>query len=382
MRQAQHRRSFRPSAFDPEGKSDNLSVDSPRVIIVKFQRCFVTALFLGLLAITRTAAAQSTDQSLPTPVLSNEINGRIAALDLGDPRLTRHFYAFEGVPGDLLVTLTSRNLNGDIDIFTAITFRPLMKITMYAGGNVLAPEVTRGFYLRSRQVLILRVEARSPNDDAGTYHVRFSGAYEPFSGGIPVAAENTEQPTDVARTSGGSKTRLSSVGARIEEPAGDTTAKPAEKSADETTSSSPSSAKVTKPKSTKAPPARTARGRPSRPTRSKPASTETETKTDPARTEAGGTETTEEKKQPAPGEEKPAATEKSSTPDQPAAQEPVVPKPGARLIIEETDGTKIERPMSTVRRVVIEGGTIVILLKTGRVERVPMAAVAKMSIEP
>jgi len=131
----------------------------------------------------------------------------------------------------------------------------------------------------------------------------------------------------------------------------------------------------------KTPPARTARGRPSKTTRSKPASTGTETKTEAAKTEAARTETTDEKKEPAPGEEKPAATEKLSTPDKPA-QEPVVPKPGARLIIEETDGTKIERPMSTVRRVVFEGGTIVIVLRTGRIERVPMAVVAKMSIEP
>ena len=70
------------AAFDPERKSDNLSLDLPRVIIVKFQRYFVTALFLALLAFTRSAAAQSIDQSLPTPVLTNEINGRIAALDL------------------------------------------------------------------------------------------------------------------------------------------------------------------------------------------------------------------------------------------------------------------------------------------------------------
>jgi len=349
---------------------------------MKFQRYFVIALFLFLIAIAQTVAAQSTDQSLPTPVLSNEINGRIAALDLGDPRLTRHFYAFEGVPGDLLVTLGSRNLNGDIDIFTAITFRPVMKVTMYAGGNALSPEVTKGFYLRSRQVLILRVEARTPNDDVGTYKIRFGGAYEPFSGGIPVAEESPAQSTEVARTRGGNKTRLSSVGARIEEPAGDATTKPAEKSAEETASSSTSSAKVVRPKSPKTPPRRTARGRPARTTRSKPASTRNEAKTEPAKTEAAKTETPEEKKAPAPGEEKPAATEKSSTPDKPAAQEVVVPQPGTRLIIEEKDGTRIDRPMSTVRRVVIEGGTIVIVLKTGRIERVPMSLVAKMSIEP
>ena len=352
------------------------------MIIVKFQRYFVTALFLALLAIAQSAAAQSNDQSLPTPVLTNEITGRIAALDLGDPRLTRHFYAFEGVPGDLLVTLSSRNLNGDIDIFTAVTFRPVMKITMYAGSSAPSPEVTKGFYLRSRQVLILRVEARTPNDDAGTYQLRFGGAYEPFSGGIPVAEESSEQSTEVARTGGGNKTRLSSVGARMDEPPSEPTPKPVEKSADESASNSTSTARVTKPKSRRTPPARTARGRSARSTRTKPGSTGSEAKTEPAKTEAAKTETPEEKKETAPGEEKPAATEKPSAPDKPVAQEPVVPKPGARLIIEETDGTKIDRPMSTVRRVVVEGGMIVIVLKTGRIERVPMSVVAKMSIEP
>jgi hypothetical protein len=346
----------------------------PGGIIVKFRRYFITALFLALIAIARTAAAQSTDQSLPTPVLSNEISGRIAALDLGDPRLTRHFYAFEGVPGDLVVTLNNRNLNGDIDIFTAITFRPIMKITMYAGP--LSPEITKSFYLRNRQVLILRVEARTPNDDVGTYRIHFGGAYEPFSGGIPVAEESTEQSSEVARTSGGNTRRLSSVGARIEEPPSEPTPKPVEKAAEETASNPPSSAKATKPKLPRTPPARNARGR-GRPTRSKPASTENETKT-----EAAKTETADEKKERAPGEEKAAATEKPSTPGNPATQETVTPQPGARLIIEEKDGTRIDRPMSTVRRVVIEGGTIVVVLKSGRIDRVPMSLVLKMSIEP
>ncbi len=352
------------------------------MIIVKFQRFFiVVALFLSLIAITRSAAAQSTDQSLPTPVLSNEINGKIPALDLGDPRVTRHFYAFQGVPGDLLVNLSSQNLNGDVDIFTAITFRPIMKITMYA--SPLSAEITKGFYLRSRQVLILRVEARSPSDDVGSYHIRFGGAYEPFSGGIPVAEDSTEQSTDVARTSGGNR-RLSSVGAKLEEPVSEPTPKPVEKTADETVTNPPATAKVTKPKSPRTRPPRTARSRPARTTRSKPASTETQTKTEPAKTDAAKTEAAEEKKEPAPVETKPTAPmeEKSLPPEKPPVQEPVVPQPGARLIIEEKDGTKIDRPMSTIRRVVVEGGTIVIVLKTGRIERVPMTLVARMSIEP
>ena len=124
---------------------------------------------------TGLAIGQSADQNLPTPILSNEISGKIAPLDLGDPRVTRHFYAFEGTPGDVLITIESKNLNGDMDIFTAVTFRPLMKTTLYAIAQ--SPEVTKGIYLRARQILILRVEARTPNDDDGTYRVRFGGSF-------------------------------------------------------------------------------------------------------------------------------------------------------------------------------------------------------------
>jgi len=84
-------------------------------LIVRFRKqLFIALLLTGLVcATTSVAFGQSSDQSLPTAVLTNEINGRIAALDLGDPRLTRHFYAFEGTPGDLLITIESKNLNGD-----------------------------------------------------------------------------------------------------------------------------------------------------------------------------------------------------------------------------------------------------------------------------
>lgn len=333
------------------------------------KRIFVFLVLLTLSAAAQTVAAQSSDQSLPTAVLSNEINGTIAALDLGDPRLTRHFYAFEGVPGDLVVRLDSRNLNGDVDIFTAVTFRPLIKISMYA--NTASPQVTKSFYLRSRQILILRVEARTPNDESGSYHIRFSGAFEPFSGGIPVA-ENSEQSTETATER---KTNVSSVGARIKEP---TVAekKPTETPSEETATNAPS---ATKPKSTRGNPRRTPRGRAARSTRNKPASTGTEA----AKTEAAKTEVTEEKKE-AEREEKSGivTVRKPSTPANPVGQETAPPQRGAHLIIEQKDGTRIDRPMTTVRRVVIEGGVIVVVLRSGRIERVPMSAVTRMSIEP
>lgn len=341
------------------------------MITVQFRKRFLAALILPVLlwAVTETARAQSYDQSLPTPVLSNEISGRVAPLDLGDPRVTRHFYAFEGSPGDLLITIDSKNLNGDMDIFTAVTFRPLTKTSIYASSQ--SPEVSKGIYLRTRQILILRVEARTPNDEEGTYHVRFGGSFAPFSGGIPVA-ENTEAESDSAGPTRGTK-RLSSVGATIAQPVVETppvTAepKPAENAA---------AAKAKPTRST----ARNSRVRTPRPVRPKPAKPDTEAaKTSEAKTEEAKTE--EVKKEGAAGEEKTGAadTAKSETSAKPSTQE--VPLPGAHLIIESKDGTKIDRPMSTVRRVVVEGGLIIIVLKTGKVERIPMSAVARMAIEP
>ena len=348
---------------------------------------FASLMFVILWACAGVVVGQSSDQSLPTPVLSNEISAKIVALDVGDPRATRHFYAFAAKPGDLLITVDSANLNGDVDVFTAITFRPLMKTTVYA--STQSPQVTKGIYLRAHQILILRIEARTPNDDPGTYHIHLGGTFEPFSGGIPIAenTESTESSTEKA-----SANRLSSVGATIPRPPAEVTetaeAKPSpspEKAA-ETSSEEATKKETEKPAKPAASPRTTARGprrgaRPA-PTRKPPAEkktesatkTETETpKTEPAKTEAPK----EENSAPA---EKPSVT--TAPVEKPKPQE-LSPAPvGARLIIEEKDGTRIERPMSTVRRVVVEGPTIVIVLKTGKIERINMSDVSRMAIEP
>src|SRR2546422_9778745 len=90
---------------------------------------FATFLATVLFVVASTGLAQSSDQSLPTPVLTSEVNGTIAPLDLGDARVTSHFYAFDASPGDLIITADSKNLNGDIDVFTAETIPPLVKNT-------------------------------------------------------------------------------------------------------------------------------------------------------------------------------------------------------------------------------------------------------------
>jgi hypothetical protein len=331
---------------------------------------------------------QSGDQSLPTPVLTNEIGGTIRALDIGDSRQTRHFYAFEAEPGDLAITVNSRNLNGDVDVFTAVTFRPLLKISIYA--NTIPPEVSKGVYLRTHQILILRVEARSPDDDPGSYRITFGGSFQPFRGGIPVA-ENIESPETTTSRNG---RRLSSVGATLPQPAepnpeaARTEERPPDTEAAKETETKPEP----KPKPARTTTRGSARNRTPRPPRPKPADTE-KPKPESAKTETPETEKT---KSETPKNERPktarSKTTKPKVEPKPVAREEksgeseaaAAPQelPGPHLIIEQKDGTRIDRPMSTVRRVVVEGGTIVVFLKTGKIERVPMSGVSRMSIEP
>jgi hypothetical protein len=75
-------------------------------------------LFLRCFLLT-SAEAQSTNQSYPTAVTSNEISGAIKARDLGDARLTSYFYVFNGNQGDVFINVVANNFNGNIDVFTA-----------------------------------------------------------------------------------------------------------------------------------------------------------------------------------------------------------------------------------------------------------------------
>ena len=75
--------------------------------------CLLAVLFFTALA----SLAQSLDQSSPAPVRSNTVVGQIAARDLGDSRMTDHYYALTGTPGDLLITVKAQNLNGDVDVY-------------------------------------------------------------------------------------------------------------------------------------------------------------------------------------------------------------------------------------------------------------------------
>ncbi|MGH9970177.1 MAG: hypothetical protein ACREBG_20610 [Pyrinomonadaceae bacterium] len=335
-------------------------------------------IFFFCLAAT-TSFGQSVDLSSPSPVRTNEVVGSIAARDLGDSRLTDHFYAFSGTPGDVLITVKSNNLNGDVDVFTAGGLRPLLKFTLYAES---AEPVTKSIYLRKREDLILRVEARSPNDDEGIYHIRLGGSFEPISGEAFLAS--AERPTLDSSTptlsSRGKGRRVSSVGARIAEPQ----PTPAEIAAAAPTPE-PTPAESPTPEV----PERVAEEKPTAPAPRRTIRVPAGRRRSPARSvrrdETAATTENENKEAVADPEPKPAGrrTGKRAATSRPVAPPPEPePQTGPRLIIEMLDGTRVEHFMSTIRRVTVENNQIVVVGKEGKIERIRMADVTRMSIEP
>lgn len=322
-----------------------------------------TSLLLILLTAT-VAFAQSLDVGAPTPVRSNTVSGKIAARDLGDSRLTDHYYAFTANPGDLLITIQSTNLNGDLDVFTAVTLRPLLKLTLYAESP---SPVTKGIYLRKREALILRVEARSPNDEQGTYRLYFGGSFEPMPGGPDIAEAEPTPEEKTEPTVAGTKTRrVSSVGARIEEPEPPVKEVAAAPTPEPTREPTPEA----KPVETPAPVVI-----------ERPAETETTRTTTPPRNTRGRRPAP--RRQPPARETSPTGEEESKRAEEPkaAAPEPE-PEIGPRLIIETNDGTLINRSMSTVKRVNIENGQVVVTGKDGKISRILLINVVRMQISP
>jgi len=309
------------------------------------------------------ASAQSTNIEFPTPVTSGEISGEIIARDIGDPRLTRYFYLLTGTPGDLFLTVESNNLNGDVDLFTAGTLRPLVKLSMYAG--LSTSSTSKSIYLRRRETLILRVEARSANDDPGRYRIRFSGGFEPLAETTP-APENVE-PTVSTSSRDKNARRVNSAGARVNEEPPAVASAELETLSPATTVRDEEEAAASKTEATE--PAKPAPARPTRTTRTGRTRTPRSTRRTPG--------TTAKKTEP------PAATtnttpESSSTTSPARTETPV----GPRLIIETTDGMRVERYMSQVRRMTVEKGLLIVVTNDGKIERRAMSNILRVAIEP
>jgi len=353
---------------------------------------WIVAAVLVLTFTVATTTAQSLDINAPTPITTSSVVGQISARDIGDARFTDHFYTFVGNPGDLLITVETRNLNGDVDVFSAAGLRPLMKFTVYAES---AASINKGIFLRQRQDLILRVQARTPNDDQGAYQIRFGGSFEAIAG-VPQPEETEEDINAATAATPKRGRRVSSVGARIDAP---------EPPVEELASSAPTPEPT--PEATPTEPAPEAK-----PEESKPAEVEAATTTPSRNTRSRrptGRRTTSrtrphERPAPAPSEEtttppesrteseeetrrsassKRGSRRRETTPPEPPKEiaEPEPPS-GPYLIVETLDGTLINRPMSSLRRVMVEGGMVVIVPKDGRVQRVPLNQVVRLSITP
>lgn len=154
--------------------------------------------------------AQSTNQGTPTFVTTNEISGTIRARDIGDSRLTNYFYTFNGNQGDVFINVVTKNLDGDIDIFTLDGLKPLTKITLFSDNS--DNETGRIVYLRKFEKLLLRVQGRSPNDDPATFRIKFAGSFQPLEN----IAGSEEPNLPEINTQKQGEVRVNSVGTIIE----------------------------------------------------------------------------------------------------------------------------------------------------------------------
>jgi hypothetical protein len=361
---------------------------------------------LLLLVAAASLRAQSGDAGYPTPIFSGEVRGRIAPRDVGDSRRTRHFYTFRGTEGDLVVSLETSQLIGDVDVFTATTLRPLLKFSLLGD----PAQLSKSFYLRKDETLVLRVEARAVGDAEGSYTIRFSGSFAPAPAELADAPGRDAPTLAAADPRRGNTRRVTATGARIDEPKPEPTpVEEAREGASPATTPTPESS--TARRSTNTP--RRGRGTRNTPSRSRagttparPDTTRPETAgTTPAENSSNTSGTTPPEATPAPtpatpprrrGNRPPRRTssresiearrsEATAQPTEGRATEPAASPPvvtAQRLVIVLKDGETLERDMSGVRRVTVENNQVVIVGKDGKVTRRPLASVVRMSIEP
>jgi len=330
-------------------------------------------LFLaGFLLTTAPIFAQSSDQNFPTPVTSNEINGQIRARDVGDPRLTKYFYVFDGGQGDIFLNVVTRNFAGDIDVFTAETLRPMTKMVIYPDGTS-TNETGRLIYLRKGERLLLRIEGRSPNDDPAMFRVKFGGSF------IAIAGGKEQDAPSIGDSQSESGIKVNSVGTIVAVTPKTRPAKPPV----EIPSSVP--VKTTAKTETKAqekpkaePVAESEAGA------SKPVAVVSETS--PVATVFDSKKKLEVEKKTTEPKSKSTATKippvkKAEKTVAPPPEPKIDPLAGIRLIVQLKTGEVIERPMSEVQRFSWDKGILVVIGKDGKASRYSILDILKVTIE-
>lgn len=336
--------------------------------------------------------AQSTNIEFPTPVTSNVISGRIAARDIGDARLTTHYYYFNGNQGDIFIKISASNLDGDIDVFIADNLRPVTKISVFSDSPA---ETGREIYLRKPEKLILRVEGRTPGDAPATYSIKFEGSF------LAVAAKKgaTEEPKlpEIKSETEGT-VKVNSVGTIIKTPPKPAPSKTTVAKTPVKTTSAPKPVSTVKEKPKSKDETDTSDENKS----DKPEVTATEDvpketaseKTVPKKTTTARTGNT--RRRPATTAKKPTTTPPASTAKKPvkpptaAVTEEKKPTPAEelaaaleniKLVVLFKDDRKVERPMNEVLRFTVDKGILTIISKDGKIARYSILEITKISVE-
>ena len=341
-------------------------------------------------------AAQSTDQNFPTPVRNNEVSSTIKARDVGDARLTSHFYTFGGGQGDLFINVQTTNFSGDVDVYVMPGLRPLTKMVMYADAS--GSETGRVIYLRKPETILLRISGRTPGDEEASYRIKFAGSFVASKAldevpGLPKVESETQ-----------SNVRVNSVGTIIEvipkattstkeePPPAETIAeaaqKPVKRSDEPLPESPPARAEVVvsdpledkeKEAAKKDEPSNPRAKRSSKVRRSSDRVTRTRKENEKKAAENAETSQPDDLE---PSEK--SVSEKSEQEPNKAKNEkakPADPMAGIRLVIRFKNGGVIERPMTEVSRFTVERAVLTVVSKDGTVGRYQMAEVSGVTIE-
>ncbi len=301
-----------------------------------------------------SVSAQSTLQEFPTPVTTNQVSGTINARPIGDARLTTYFYTFDAVQGDVFINILTKNFNGDFDVFFAQGLRPISKIVALSGFGEY--ETGRVLYLRKPERLLLRIQGRTPDDLPATFQIKFAGSFVALNeNDVPDAPEiptvsRPQQPVTARRED------VREPPQRIEDPEEKEQAKVVE------------------------PPAKPVDAEPE-PVREIPKRVQGDAATPEPVPEVPKV-AEREVETPEPKITKPRVIVEDRTPEKGVEADKTVVVPRIlNLVIEFLDGSKIETPMTDVRRFTVDGGRLIIVRKDDRPRSYSMNDVLKVAIE-